>query len=101
MKFTITIEVPDGTQVSVQQGAAVPAEPFADELIPYPDIIPIPGDTPTAFRGASLAQAHSMCPVHLKPWRTVPAGVSKRTGKPYDAFLVCSVDGCDQRPAAA
>ena len=40
----------------------------------------------------------SVCPTHNQPWKTVPAGVSKRTGKAYTAFVACPVDGCDQRP---
>lgn len=39
------------------------------------------------------------CPIHNLPWKTVPAGISKKTGQPYDAFLACQVKGCDQRPA--
>lgn len=38
------------------------------------------------------------CPIHNAPWKTVPAGVSKKTGKPYEAFQACSIAGCDQRP---
>jgi hypothetical protein len=39
-----------------------------------------------------------VCPIHQVPWKVVPAGVSKKTGNPYDAFQACSVKGCDQRP---
>lgn len=38
------------------------------------------------------------CPIHNVPWKVVPAGVSKKTGNPYDAFQACSVGGCDRRP---
>jgi hypothetical protein len=41
------------------------------------------------------------CPIHQVPWRIVPAGVSKKTAQPYDAFQACSVRGCDQRPPRA
>ncbi len=44
------------------------------------------------------AQTGGVCPIHGTPWKTVPAGVSKKTGKPYDAFQACSTQGCDQRP---
>ncbi len=44
------------------------------------------------------AQANGACPIHNAPWKTVPAGVSKRTGNAYQAFQACSTDGCDQRP---
>ena len=32
-------------------------------------------------------------------FKTIPAGVSKNTGKAYNAFQVCSKQGCDGRPA--
>ena len=105
--ISITIEVPEGSQISVgtseqAQGEYVP--PFADELIPLPEnAIPVRGDVvmqPTAFRAPTLAAQISGCPVHLKPWKLVPAGVSKRTGQGYNAFLACPERGCDQRPAA-
>ena len=39
------------------------------------------------------------CPVHGLAWRTIPAGVSKRTGRPYSSFESCPAAGCDERPA--
>jgi len=50
---------------------------------------------PFQFTGPSAS-----CPVHHQPWRTVPAGTSKKTGRPYDAFLACPERGCDERPRA-
>jgi hypothetical protein len=108
MKFTITIEVPDDAKVSIVSDATgefVP--PFEDELIPLPaEAIPVQGD-PTPFRGMARAQTapavlqqSSFCPVHAKPWKLVPAGVSKKTGRPYEAFLACPERGCDQRPVS-
>lgn len=44
------------------------------------------------------AQNGGVCPIHGTPWRTVPAGVSKKTGNAYEAFQACSTTGCDQRP---
>jgi hypothetical protein len=38
-----------------------------------------------------------VCPDHGTV-RVVPAGVSKRTGQPYQAFMVCDQQGCEQRP---
>ena len=43
-------------------------------------------------------QSAGNCPVHRVPWRMVPAGVSKKTGNAYKAFLACPERGCDQRP---
>ena len=37
------------------------------------------------------------CPIHHGS-KVVPAGVSKKSGKPYQAFVVCSEPGCDQKP---
>ena len=36
------------------------------------------------------------CPVH-GPWRAVPAGISKNTGKPYPAFWACDQDQGEER----
>lgn len=51
-----------------------------------------------AARSAATAPLVSdwRCPVH-GTYKVVPAGVSKRTMKPYAAFVVCSVDGCLQK----
>lgn len=38
------------------------------------------------------------CPVHRVPWKMVPAGISKKNNRPYNAFLACPERGCDQRP---
>lgn len=104
MRFTITFEVPDGTTFRVEPVSASAEEyvpPFADELIPLPpEAIPVHGD-PVPFRGAATgAPVQGFCPVHRVPWKVVPAGVSKKTGKPYAAFTACPERGCDQRPAA-
>lgn len=40
----------------------------------------------------------TVCPIHKEAWKIVPAGVSKKTGQPYEAFAACPVRGCDQRP---
>jgi len=37
------------------------------------------------------------CPVHHGS-KVVPAGVSKKTGKPYQAFVACSEPGCNEKP---
>ena len=124
-EIIIKILIPDGAYVDggdvkpviSSEPAYVP--PFADELIPLPDsVIPLPDDasarqiyaqavnTPPGFaEGAALVRtmaqnAPAGCPVHRVPWKTVPAGVSKKSGKPYAAFMACPERGCDQRPAA-
>ncbi len=38
------------------------------------------------------------CPVHNVPFKLVPAGVSKKTGKGYPAFYTCPTFGCLEKP---
>lgn len=40
------------------------------------------------------------CPQCGAPLKQIPAGVSKKTGNPYDAFVVCSMD-CGWKPPKA
>lgn len=63
---------------------------------PYPaDLPPVEiGDASATTRPVPLAN----CPVHHEPWKYVPAGTSKKSGLPYDAFYACPVRGCTQRP---
>ena len=57
-----------------------------------PALAPLPTMQPP------VNQVIATCPTHNQPWKLVPAGVSKKTGQPYNAFLACPVRGCDQRP---
>lgn len=41
------------------------------------------------------------CPKCGSLIKTVPAGVSKKTGKPYNAFQCCSSRECDWKPMKA
>lgn len=67
----------------------------ADEP-PLPDAPP-----PDLFQEAQRVFAvNGECPIHHKPWKTVPAGVSKKTGKPYNSFQACPERDCSERPAA-
>lgn len=38
------------------------------------------------------------CPTHGVAWKTVPAGISSKTGQPYNSFRACPVKGCQERP---
>ena len=104
-EVVIRLTVPDGTTVHVENDLISPAfvPPFEDELIPLPpEAIPVAGD-PAPFRAPQARQAETaprLCPTHHEPWKLVPEGVSKKTGRPYNAFYACPVRGCDQRPAA-
>ena len=60
--------------------------------VPLP---PVAVAAPFTFTGPS-----AFCPVHRVPWKTVPAGTSKRTGAAYSAFLACPEMGCKEKPQA-
>lgn len=47
--------------------------------------------------GGGLPPAPWVCPVHGTN-KVVPAGVSQRTGKPYEAFMACGERGCNEKP---
>jgi len=36
-----------------------------------------------------------VCPTCFTPLKLIPAGTSKKTGKPYPAFYVCPTKGCE------
>lgn len=38
------------------------------------------------------------CPDHGLEFKQIPAGVSKSTGKPYNAFWACPERGCRTKP---
>lgn len=78
-QIVITIQVPDGVSVNVSGGATTSNDrPF------------VPQDAPPRPAGG--------CEVHDVAWRLVPAGVSRKTGKPYNAFWACPEQGCNERP---
>lgn len=52
---------------------------------------------PVVLADAPSVASSWRCPVHGTS-RTVPAGVSKRTGRAFDAFVVCDQQGCDMKP---
>jgi len=39
-----------------------------------------------------------VCEIHRCDMKLIPAGVSKKTGKPYNAFYACQVSDCTFRP---
>jgi hypothetical protein len=41
------------------------------------------------------------CPIHNTEFKFVPAGTSKKTGKPYPGFYACSTMGCKEKPTQA
>lgn len=41
-----------------------------------------------------------VCKIHQQPFKYVPAGVSKKTNQPYQAFYSCPVLGCKEKPTS-
>ena len=70
---------------------AVVANPYG---APKPHDDPYPDD----LSDLDKPKAAATCPVHGVAYRLVPAGVSKRTNKEYDAFWSCPEMGCKERP---
>ena len=62
---------------------------------PKPHDDPYPDDLSDLDAGPPSA---GTCPVHGVEFRLVPAGVSKRTNKAYDAFWSCPEMGCKEKP---
>jgi len=99
--ITITVDSDGEVRINGPKGVGVPAQPeaFQDELVPLP---PEPGQyRPIATIGrpvAAPAATNGLCPIHGEPWRVVPPGVSKKTGKPYAEFRACPEPGCSARP---
>lgn len=87
-------DAPDATQAPSFE--ELPFSEQWDQPVPAGDF----EDTPT---GRSRSGG---CPVHGVPWVVKPAGTSKKTGAPYNAFWHCNEqneDGtyCRQKPTAA
>ena len=76
-EIVIRIQVPDGVNVRVDQG----------------------NDKPFVQRPAPAQPTDGGCPVHEVAWKLVPAGTSRKTGKPYNAFWACPERGCDEKPS--
>ena len=69
--------------------------PPTSPTAPLSQTVALPPVQPFQFTGPS-----AFCPVHRVPWKTVPAGTSKRTGAAYSAFLACPERGCNEKPQA-
>ena len=67
---------------------------------------PFPGPSPEFRQSRDLpaepfaAFPRWQCPVHHGS-KVVPAGVSRKTGKPYSEFVACSEPGCNEKPPFA
>lgn len=84
--ITLHIDYPDGAGITVgtPQTSAPPPDGLEDAPWPTP-----PAEPPAAG---------GVCPVHHVAWVTQPAGISKRTGQPYNAFRKCPERGCNEKP---
>ena len=82
--------------------AKIPALP------PFPPAGPV-GPEPPAPVSQEFIRSRDLPPepfLPFKAWqcpehggsKVVPAGVSKKTGRPYQAFVVCDEQGCDRKP---
>jgi len=40
------------------------------------------------------------CPIHEKPLKLIPAGISKKSGNPYKAFYACTSFNCKETAPA-
>jgi hypothetical protein len=94
--ITIHVDLPEGMTPDVEYGAPSLVEPEYVHA-PLPEI---PQYDPDEIVRPSAVASQGGCPVHHVAWKTVPAGISKKTGKPYSAFQACPERGCDQKPAA-
>lgn len=81
--------------------AAADLPPSFDEL-PPDDEAAILGEIERRTGGTVVQDGPlGRCPDHDVPWKVVPAGVSKKTGKAYNAFHACPERGCNQKPTPA
>lgn len=62
--------------------------------VPPPNLGPQQG---VSWGGTQPTNTNWVCPVH-GAMKVVPAGVSQRTGKPYQAFVACPERGCSEKP---
>lgn len=90
--ITVTIDYPENATVAVGTPETVTVPREASAYLPPMEDAPWPSEQSVA------PIATERCPVHGTPWKTVPAGVSKKTGKPYTSFQTCSEQGCNERP---
>lgn len=92
--ITLHIDLPDGVIPVVDYGT-----PTMLDEVPLPEAPRYDADErlpATPFMNAALSNVPG-CPQHglMTRW---PAGISKKTQKPYGASWRCNVQGCDTRP---
>lgn len=80
-----------GVRAQVMAGAEGPAQQAMQAQVQQPQIVQYDEDG-----GNVQGQPGWVCPLHDDS-KVVPAGISKRTGRQYNAFYACPVAGCDQK----
>ena len=89
-----------------QEAARTAPEPRQAQSGPIDPEPPFPGPSPEFRQSRDLpaepfaAFPRWQCPVHHGS-KVVPAGVSRKTGKPYSEFIACSEPGCNEKPPFA
>ena len=75
---------------AVPAGPTDPEPPFSGPSQEFRQSRDLPAEPFAAF-------PRWQCPIHHGS-KVVPAGVSKKSGRPYQAFVACSEQNCDQKP---
>lgn len=79
---------------TVVAAPAIPAAPAAPAAAPQPAFAPVPPQQPVAPAPQAAAAAPSCA---HGPMKLVPGGISKKTGKPYNAFWACQWPNRDEQ----
>ena len=102
--------VPSSPAPTVGAAAGRPSpRPAAPTVPPEPDGLMDDYGAPSAVESARNGRRapsgddvyfaeYGTCPDHQVAWKFVPAGTSKKTGKPYNAFYSCPQMGCNEKP---
>lgn len=72
-----------------------------EELSPIPPTAQAMSGTVAVTDRVELSEGENWCPVHGLAWVLKPAGISKQSGAPYDAFWACASKDkpfCKEKP---
>lgn len=97
-RLCIALEQIAAELVEANAKGTVPEPIKAALTVEPPRLVPYSGNgQPFPPIGGGLPPAPWVCPVHGTN-KVVPAGISQRTGKPYEAFMACGERGCNEKP---
>ena len=91
--ITVSIDVPEGASIDISPLSQAPAGEISSPPAGA-TLTELPART-TSF--APAPQVEWTCPLHGTR-KVIPAGVSKKTGKPYGSFVACGENNCDEKP---